>query len=33
MKTFIPVAAVAFVTGFISGFALFAWACFTSIKP
>lgn len=30
MKTFIPVAAIAFATGFVSGFALFAWACFTA---
>lgn len=30
MKTFIPVAAIAFITGFVSGFALFAWACFTA---
>ena len=32
MKNFIPVAIAAFITGFIAGFSLFTWACFTA-KP
>ena len=30
MKKIIPVAVVAFITGFVAGFSLFAWACFTA---
>ena len=32
-ETILPVVGIAFTAGFVAGFSLFAWACFTSIKP